>query len=133
MSADNTPEGLVHWIGEHNNTLHGNGYKSPGMEHASGDEDEVTCKLCHSLLDRRAREAAEHPATPAKVERPHHWINQNGRCDNGQMMDSGDSDDGDYVSALGDLERILATRTRMAAEAGEERGTLAEQLRRAGL
>lgn len=24
------------------------------------------------------------------THRPHHWINQNGRCDNGQMMDQGD-------------------------------------------
>lgn len=45
--------GLVHWIGERNNTLHGNGYKSRDMEHCSGDEDEVTCSLCQSLLARK--------------------------------------------------------------------------------
>lgn len=36
-------------------------------------------------------EASPDPAevTPEDV-RPHHWINQNGRCDNGQMLDAGD-------------------------------------------
>lgn len=59
---------LVHWIGERNNTLHGNGYGSRDMENASGDEDEVTCSLCHSLLAKRARELADEPAEVA-----HHY------------------------------------------------------------
>lgn len=48
---------LVHWVGEHNNTIHGNG--AAVMQPTSGDEDEVTCTLCHTLLARMAREAED--------------------------------------------------------------------------
>lgn len=43
----------VHYVGERNNTLHGNGAGSKDMERVSGDEDEVTCRLCHTLLAQR--------------------------------------------------------------------------------
>lgn len=38
--ADPTAGERVHWVGEHNNTLHGNGAGSKDMERTSGDEDE---------------------------------------------------------------------------------------------
>jgi hypothetical protein len=49
-SPDAPRVGLTHWVGEHNNTLHGNGAHALGL--TSGDEDEVTCRLCHTLLAR---------------------------------------------------------------------------------
>lgn len=58
----------VHWVGEHNNTLHGNGAGSKDMEHASGDEDEVTCRLCLSLLAREdVRERISPTPVPSEV------------------------------------------------------------------
>lgn len=43
-------EGLVHWVGEGPTSLHGNGAAS--FKRGSGDEDEVTCTLCQTLLAR---------------------------------------------------------------------------------
>lgn len=54
MSAE-----LTHWVGENNNTIHGNGAGSKDMERTSDDEDEVTCKLCLTLLEKLARENAD--------------------------------------------------------------------------
>ena len=48
-------DGPVHWAGETGagpTSLHGNGAKS--FARTSGDEDEVTCKLCLTLLARES-------------------------------------------------------------------------------
>lgn len=63
-TTDPTAGERVHWIGEYRNTLHGNGAGSKDMEHVSGDEDEVTCRLCLSLLAREDVREQTSPATP---------------------------------------------------------------------
>lgn len=53
MSDDTRATDVVHWFGEPGqgpSTLHGNGPAHLGR--GSGDEDEVTCRLCLSLLAR---------------------------------------------------------------------------------
>lgn len=53
MSGEGLSTDVVHWFGEPGqgpSTLHGNGPAHLGR--GSGDEDEVTCRLCQSLLTR---------------------------------------------------------------------------------
>ena len=54
-SCAHSSDGPVHWAGETGagpTSLHGNGAKS--FARTSGDEDEVTCKLCLTLLARES-------------------------------------------------------------------------------
>lgn len=60
----------THWVGENNNTLHGNGAGSKDMERTSGDEGEVTCSLCQSLLIRMRADRDEY-AEPAMTPTQH--------------------------------------------------------------
>lgn len=60
----------VHWAGEPGEgptSLHGNGAAS--FERTSGDEDDVTCKLCLTLLARESNE--RYPDCPTH---PHNWV-----------------------------------------------------------
>lgn len=81
--ATDTAE-LTHWVGEWNNTLHGNGAGSKDMKRTSGDEDEVTCTLCRTLLEAHRRElldAQRVTATPGALYSNPRRASKRRRCD----------------------------------------------------
>ncbi len=77
------------------------------------------CSLPNRLSNAYAAGLAARSQADPAPGRPHHWINQNGRCDNGQMMDAGDDWQPVYLTPapVGETrEQIKAEALREAAD-----------------